>query len=179
MGRDKALLELGGKPLLKRAGDLLRPFVGEVKLIGNRARYAALGFAVVEDQYDGEGPLVALASGLKMSACDWNLFLACDMPLVEGKILQRIVERISGSSAQAVVPKTGEQWQPLCAAYHRSCLPTIENAIGVGKLAIMDLLPLLSVEFVYVGSHEEDMFRNVNTDQDWQEVQNIAGAPIT
>jgi molybdopterin-guanine dinucleotide biosynthesis protein A len=179
MGRDKALLELGGKPLLMRAVELLQPLVSEVTLIGARSRYSQFGYPVIEDQYLAEGPLVGLATGLKNSTADWNLFLACDMPHVRAEMLHLIKEQTSKSSAQAVVPKTRRHWQPLCAAYHRSCLPETERAIAAGKLAIMDLLPLLSVESVHVDAQDEGMFRNVNTEQDWQQVQNIAGVSTT
>jgi molybdenum cofactor guanylyltransferase len=175
MGQDKALLEVKGRPLLLRTVDVLRPQVDEVTLLGSRSRYSHFGLPVLEDLYATQCPLAGLCTGLKVSACDWNLFLACDLPFLEGSILDVLVERVSSTRAQAIVPKFGDKWQPLCAAYHRSCLPVMELALKRGDLPIVGVLPSLQVEALGPSAfedlqHWETMFCNVNTVQQWEEV---------
>jgi molybdopterin-guanine dinucleotide biosynthesis protein A/molybdopterin-guanine dinucleotide biosynthesis protein len=101
------------------------------------------------------------------------------MPLMQAGIISGIAEKMGDTRAQAIVPKTGALWQPLCAAYHRDCLPAMENSIASGKLGIVDLLPLLSVESVGVPAGDQQLFRNINTERDWQEVQSISGVLAT
>jgi molybdopterin-guanine dinucleotide biosynthesis protein A len=179
MGRDKALLELNGRSLLSRAVELLRPYVAEVVLLGPRSRYSDLGMPIVEDSFAGEGPLVGIASGLRSTNCDWNIFLACDMPLVRVDMLEAVVQRVSAGSGQAVVPRATNTWQPLCAAYHRSCLPMMEQAIAKERMATVKVLPLLRVESILVAASDEEMFRSVNTAEDWKQIQGIAGVCAT
>jgi molybdopterin-guanine dinucleotide biosynthesis protein A len=178
MGRDKALLELAGKPLHLRAADLLKRHVAQVSLIGPRARYSHFGLPVLEDAYADRGPLAALYTGLSNSSCDWNVFLACDLPFIGERLIDMLLKRISTTTAQAVVPKTSTGWQPLCAAYHAGCLPYIERAIERGEWAIVDLLPLIQVEPLTGDSSEdpktwEQMFYNVNTADDWERAQSL------
>ena len=189
MGRDKALLELDGKPMFLRIAELVQPQVKEFTLLrsaadsaaGSAERYARFGIPVVEDQYPAMGPLGALCTGLKISSCDWNLFFACDLPHLSRRIVEMLLERARHTSAEAVVPRVREHWQPLCAAYHRSCLPAMEAAIHRGQdLSIRGLLPLLRVEVLAPDPSEdlracEEMFANMNTASEWEKEQRGIG----
>lgn len=174
MGRDKALLEMDGKPLLALAAERLEPLVREVKVIGPPSRYAGLGYPVLADSFGVQSPLVGLATGLRASCCDWNLFLATDMPCVEASLLRRIAECTIYCGAQAVIPQVGDYWEPLCAAYHRSCLPAMEAAIAENRLSVVGLIPHMVVACVPVATGEIGMLKSVNTEQDWQRVQCLA-----
>ena len=82
MGQDKALMRLEGKPLVLRAAEILRPFVREITLLAPAGRYENLGLPVVADKWPDQGPLAAVCTGLLSSHAEWNIFLACDLPLV-------------------------------------------------------------------------------------------------
>ena len=176
MGHDKALLELQGQPLLLRAVELLRPQVAEVTLLGPLDRYARFGIAILADRQAGRGPLAALCRGLEYSRHDWNIFLACDLPFLDGRFLDFLVRRALAGSADAVVPCTPDGWQPLCAAYHRRCLPRMQPAVAKTDAGIVDVLKGLAVDAVRgdqvaaVGLSEE-IFTNINTVEDWEAVQ--------
>src|SRR3990172_12388727 len=129
MGRAKALLELDGVPLVLRAAELLRPHVAEVTLLGPPERFAHLGVRMLADRRPGRGPLEALCAALASSPCEWNLFLACDLPFLEGEFLGALVRRALAGRAQAVVPRTSAGWQPLCAAYYQGCVPGVGEAL--------------------------------------------------
>src|SRR6266404_601939 len=58
-GRDKALVEVGGTPMLKRMIELLRQVTKEVKIVAAANKYAAFGVTTVEDRWPGEEPLCA------------------------------------------------------------------------------------------------------------------------
>ena len=177
MGRDKALLELEGRPLFLRIANLLQPYVKTVTLLGPPARYSSFGFPVLADQQPGQGPLGALYTALKNSSCDWNLFFACDLPLLNRCVIERLLRRVSDTDAQAVVPLAGDRWQPLCAAYHRSCIATAETMIEQRRsLSLAGLLALLRVDILTPEPREslgewEDMFLNVNTRDQWEHLR--------
>jgi molybdopterin-guanine dinucleotide biosynthesis protein A len=181
MGRDKALLEIQGKPIFLRVAELVQPHVKECMVLGPPERYARFGIPVVEDQYPAMGPLGALCTGLKISPCDWNLFFACDLPHLSPRVVARLLERVNQASAEAVVPRVRDRWQPLCAAYHRSCLPAMEAVIHRGQdLSLIGLLPLLRVDVLLPNPSDdlgawEEMFANVNTASEWEKDQRGRG----
>ena len=65
LGRDKALLRLGDRPVLFHLRDLLEPLVGEVLLVGYyRPEFEVLGFKVIEDILPDAGPLGGICTAL-------------------------------------------------------------------------------------------------------------------
>ena len=176
MGRAKALLELDGVPLVLPAGELWLPHVAEIALLGPPERFAHLGMRVLTDRRPGRGPLEALCAALASSPCEWNLFLACDLPFLEGEFLGALVRRALAGRAQAVVPRTAAGWQPLCAAYHRGCVPLMERVLAGDSAGLVEVLPALEVdaiegeELARLGFSER-LFRNLNTPADWETAQ--------
>lgn len=172
MGSDKALLEVDGDPLVMRTVRLLQAHLNDITLLGPTSRYLSLNVPILEDQYSVKGPLAALCTGLKNSFADWNVFLACDLPFVGEKFIEKLLTRVSRTKAQAVIPYAATRHQVLCAAYHRSCLSIFEGNLDVEKPTIMKMLPLLQVEEIRSETRSEDVawertFWNINTPEDW------------
>lgn len=176
MGKDKALLELQGQPLFLRTVELLRPHVGEVTLLGPPARYARFGLRVLPDRIPERGPLAALCTGLESSSYEWSVFLACDLPFLEGRFLEILLQRALAGNVEAVVPQTADGWQPLCAAYHRRCLPLMQPALEEGGAGIVDVLTALCIDVLGTDAltqfgFSQRIFKNMNTVEDWEEVK--------
>ena len=94
MGRDKALLELAGKPLVLHAVTKLRRVCSEVQILSSKAeleRFAPL----VRDMREGCGPLGGMEAGLGHSWHEWNLFMPVDMPFLPSAFLDNWVRRSS------------------------------------------------------------------------------------
>jgi molybdopterin-guanine dinucleotide biosynthesis protein A len=182
MGRNKALLELHGRPLALRAGDLLRPWVAAVTLVGSPGQRVSLGMPILTDLFPDRGPLGGICTGLEQSRCDWNVFLACDMPFVEGTFVRFLRERALMSDADAVLPKTEQSLEPLCAAYHRRCLPVMRRVLETSQGGVVDALKQLRVEVIPTGQlaahgFSEEMFADVDTGEDWSEIVALSKAP--
>lgn len=186
MGSNKALLQLDGQPLALRAANLLRGVVADVALLGGVSRYEHIGVPVIPDKParpDRErqrGPLAGLCAGLASSRTDWNLFLACDMPLMSAALLRTLLDCATDTSAQAVVPYVGGRWEPLCAVYHRDCLHAMETTLAGGERSVVKSFARIRVEAIPGAQFgDEDfcarVFRNVNTARDWQEIQTRKG----
>lgn len=180
MGRDKALLDVNGRPLLLRLAAVVRPFVHHVTMLGPPERYAGWGVAVRADRYPNGGPLGAMCAALEDSSCEWNLFFACDLPLLRPEVVEHLAKRAATSAAQAVVPKAAGRWQPLCAAYHRSCLPAMQAAVRQGNLSVIRMLSSLRIEELLPphGMERAEWERslcNVNTAAEWAALQGVEG----
>lgn len=182
MGRDKALLELGGQPLVLRTVARLRPVVSEVFLVGAPERYAHLGVAALADSEPDRGPVAGFVAALRATRFDWNLVVACDLPYLETRFLEYLLEQARANpEAGAVVPQTEDTWQPLCAAYRRRALPAFERVLGEGnpkiarafaELRVRALTPAELHRFAF----DLRMFKNMNTPEDYAEAQRLLGA---
>ncbi|HEY8393934.1 MAG TPA: molybdenum cofactor guanylyltransferase [Thermaerobacter sp.] len=89
MGRDKALLDLGGRPMIARVAEALGRVCAEVLVVDRDPdRYAFLGLPVVLDRKPGFGALSGLHAGLLALPRPYGLFVACDMPFLQPALLR-------------------------------------------------------------------------------------------
>ena len=90
MGRDKATLDLGGKPLVARAVEKLRRVCAEVKVLSGDPGLEAYA-PVVRDLHADCGPMGGMEAALSSSGFDWNLFLPVDVPFLPAAYLEEWV----------------------------------------------------------------------------------------
>ena len=175
MGLDKGLMRFADQPLVLRAAGVLSPIVKTVTLLAPPDRYAMLNLPVLADVWPGHGPLAALCTGLIASNTEWNLFLACDLPRVSPRFVELLKKRVQATHSDAVVPRTREGWQPLCAAYHARCRTAFARAIQERRLSIVALFDEIQPEAITAdeladAGFSEAEFINVNTPEDWARV---------
>jgi molybdopterin-guanine dinucleotide biosynthesis protein A len=93
MGQDKAMLVLGGKPLVEHAVVKLKRLCATVSILGNSS--ALKGYApVVPDNLAGYGPLGGIEAALRDSEYAWNLILPVDMPFLPTRLLDDWIWRV-------------------------------------------------------------------------------------
>lgn len=166
MGTDKALVEVAGLPLAVRVAAQITPVCGVVSLVGDPARYGALGFPVVPDRFPGEGPLAGIEAALRTSSADWNLVVACDMPQLDAPMLEALF--MGGGDCNVATYADG-RFEPLCGVYHRRCHAAILAAIEAGVRRVKDVLPALGLRYVRV---DGPAIPNLNTPADVARYQN-------
>jgi molybdenum cofactor guanylyltransferase len=169
MGQDKALLPYRGTTLVEHVAKNVLEAVGSVTLIGDPERLGHLGLAVLPDELPGSGPASGIYTALRSTETDWNLVVACDMPSVSADILRELVDRTQTASRNCVAA-TGVygQPEPLCAVYHRRCLPAIERAIRDKRLRMRDLIKEFGAVWMKV---EASALTNVNTPAEWADFE--------
>lgn len=179
MGRDKALILFRKKPLLLRTAELLKPYVYKVTLIGPPERYGNLGLSVLADKWPEQGPLAAVGTGLLTSNAEWNIFLACDLPLASCQFMELLIKRIRATHCDAVVPCTHDIWQPLAAAYHIRCRDLISRAIKAGRRSMVGLLDEVRVdaitlrEMISAGLNGTEL-TNMNSPEDLKRIRKLS-----
>lgn len=173
MGRDKALLQLGGQSLIERVLAAAHPLGCPRVIIGDPTAYAHLGLPVHPDRRPGLGPLGGLYTALSTTAAP-VLLLACDLPFLTPAFLRYLIDR--RGPYQAIVPYTATGLQPLCALYEPSCLAAVETALDAERLSLRDLLTDLSLDLV----REKDwrpyderglLFANLNAPEEYERAQ--------
>ena len=183
-GRDKALVNLGGKTVLERTLELLNASgVGEAIVVGPEAKYERFGARCIKDRWPGEGPLGGIITALHNAGIDkygyrWSLILSCDMPFLTVEWLRFMVERARQSGAEAVVPRSANGWEPLCSCWRVSALELVLPLFEAGTRKITDALNVLRVEVL----DEKDwkrfdndgrLFWNMNTLADYEEARRV------
>jgi molybdopterin-guanine dinucleotide biosynthesis protein A len=139
MGRDKALLEWQGQPLIEHALDKLRSLGCTPRILGVRPdleRFAP----VVPDNVQARGPLGGIEAALNFSDANLNLFLPVDLPRLPVEFLRWMAARSAITNAAATIPWHSGHPQPLCAVYHRRLLPHISAALSQGDGKVMRVI---------------------------------------
>ena len=137
MGRDKALMLVQGQTLVERLAMRLCEITDLAYISANEPlRYSFLGLPVIPDLFPGHGPLAGIHAALRHSPRPWMLAIACDLPDVSVAFLQRLVA--SSAGFDGVIPATSDgSLHPVCALYHRNCLPHIERSLSRGESGIL------------------------------------------
>lgn len=170
LGREKALEEIGGQRLLQRVIERLSPLGDEIIVVTSSSNQLPdLGAKMVIDSYPGKGVLVGLYSGLKEAASFHSLVVGCDMPFLNLALLRHLIALSPGFDV--VIPRVGEEVEPLHAVYSKNCLVPIEARLRGGKLRIADFFPAVRVRYVENAEIEKFdpqhlSFFNINSDAD-------------
>ncbi len=165
MGRDKALLAYREMTLVEYVARAVLEAIGSVALVGDPDRYCELGHPVYHDKVPGCGPLGGIYTALTVSPADWNLVVACDMPGISARALGGLIdpEAQPGRNCVMAVGSGGEP-EPLCALYHRRCLPVLDRAIREKRFKMRDLVRELEAELRPL---DAAALANVNTPDEW------------
>jgi len=173
-GRDKCSETIGNQTLLERVVSSLS-FLDSLIIVTGSPGQALPEIKrtppvkVVADAFPGKGPLGGIYSGLAASGSMRNLVVACDMPFLNRGLLEYLIE--TASEFDVVVPRIGEELEPLHAVYSKSCLEPIKRLLEEGHFNIRRLFDLAKVR--YVAAAEIDRldpghlsYFNINTLED-------------
>jgi molybdopterin-guanine dinucleotide biosynthesis protein A len=169
MGRDKAAVDFGGKPLWQHQLETLQAAgPGEIFVSGpTDGPYA--GCRVVSDEHPGLGPLAGLSVALKQAGHELVFVLAIDLPLMTSEFVLELL----GEAAErhcGIVPAELGRFHPLAAVYPRDCLGLVNERLHSEDRAMQ--------RFVRIGlergllrerpltAKEAALFENINTPED-------------
>ncbi len=174
MGSDKALLSLGEQTLLERALRMVSCVTPNVRIVGPRSRYAQFG-EVIEDIYQGCGPLGGIHAALKATATDLNLILSVDMPLMNPRFLAWLLQQADDGQQLITVPAADGGQQPLCAVYRRAVMGVVEESLKNGQYKIGRLFAqvptrVITEEEITAAGFLPAIFRNVNTPEEFEQL---------
>lgn len=180
MGRDKALIELGGQTLLQRTAAILYQITDDVLVVGPKERAAHLpGVPVVQDVREGAGPLGGIVTALQVSLRPYCLVVACDMPLLNADFLRYLIGL--APRFDVVVPRADGFTHQTHAVYSKSCLPYLQRHLVAGDFRLDHVFSEVCVR--YVDADEIERFdpehrslMNINTPEDLVEVERLLAA---
>ena len=146
-GKNKALVEIDGVPLIKRVLKVMETLFESVVLITNTPEtYAFFKVPMFEDKIKGLGPLGGIFTGLKVISESAGFFVACDMPFLNSHLIRYLASVRHGFDV--VVPTFSGKFEALHAIYTRNCLKGIEKLINDDVYQTIQLFKSVSVRYV-------------------------------
>lgn len=181
MGRDKALIEIDGRPMARIAADaLLAAGAASVHAVGGDVTaLTRLGLSVIADRHPGEGPLGALldafdAPGIGIGGCDGGddgdvlMVLTCDLPHVDASVVVPVVEALLARPDVAVAAPILQGRRQLLSAAYRPALvrDAARRAFAEGRRAVRAALHDLPVAEVRLDASLTWRLEDADTPQD-------------
>lgn len=160
MGRDKALLEIGGETLAAGAARRLGEVCEEV-VIADAGRGLLPGS--VPDG-PGQGPAAGILGAARARPGERLLVLAVDLPRVPVALMAELAR----SDADLAIPRWTGGLEPLCALYGPAALAELEERVGRGRLDLRTLAETPGLRVSYLEAPGE-VFLNLNRPEDLPE----------
>ncbi len=167
-GSDKALADLGGRPLLHHVIDRLAPQVSDLALAGGSYN---LDLPTLSDgPFAGRGPLAGLLAGLKWSAAqegvDWMQAAPCDVPHLPTNLVAQLLPR--APQGRPIAVRSGGHLQVGCALWPVTAIKALTDILEGGDKASLhrafNALEGVALEAGNLGL--EGRFDNINTGAD-------------
>jgi len=179
-GGDKALLDLGGKPLIQHVVERFRPQVYDLILNanGDPKRFAALALPVVADEAgDFAGPLAGILSAMHWARRErpnvtYLASVSADAPFVPADLISRLSDALEKNpDARVAVAASRGRRHHVIGVWRLEAEDDIAAALARGERKVetmVDRLGVVAVEFkdATVDGEAVDPFFNINTPDD-------------
>ncbi len=180
-GKQKALMQVGGKRILDRIFDVMSGVFKDIILVTNNpGRYLEWDATIVTDLLPVRSSLTGIHTGLFYARTDYAFFTASDTPFLKKEMITAIFDGIS-PGIDIVMPETNHGREPLCALYSRNCLESARHSIENGRFKIMRAFRKKNVRIISEKtSRKADprllSFFNVNTQEDLRVAETLLRA---
>ncbi|MCK5248877.1 MAG: molybdenum cofactor guanylyltransferase, partial [Spirochaetaceae bacterium] len=174
MGKDKALISIGGQTLIDRNIDLLRRNFDEVLVSSGRSgAYSRTNVRNVSDGYTIPGPVAGILTCLEEAYHESCFFMACDIPNADPMVIRRLLRAARGKDG-AVPRKPDGRYETLYAVYRKSIVPAVKRLMSEGETRIRMVYDRVDISIVDLAPSEVPA--NLNTQGDYRQyMENFAG----
>ena len=173
-GLNKAFIKVRGERLIEKTLRIYRELFQEVLIVTNSPLdYLEFDAAIVTDIIPGKASLGGIYTGLFFATSEYAFVTACDMPFLNARFIQFMMEKTG--QHDIIVPRSAEGLQPLHAIYSRNLLKPIRRLIDADRLKITELFKKQKVleiprEDCLSFDPEERLFMNINTPEDLEKL---------
>jgi molybdopterin-guanine dinucleotide biosynthesis protein A len=178
IGKNKALLQIGGKRIIERILELFTDIFGQVIIVTNSPHeFQFLDVRIVTDIFPKMGCLGGIYTGLFFCPTEKAMVVACDMPFLNKKLIEYLISLCEGYDI--VIPQIQEFYEPLHAIYSINCAPFIEKDLIKKEKKIINFFTHLKVRKVSITEiqkidPERKSFININTEEDYNKYRDFA-----
>ncbi len=169
-GKNKALIEIEGVPIISRTITLLQPLFSEIILAGWPAgNPVPRGVIHVSDNFPGLGPIGGIEAAMKVSTSPLLFVFGGDMPWLSGELIEEQANDFFTKPAEILAARIGGLAEPLHSLY--SC--ALHQRLGRyldsgGSPAIIDFYKLVQTRYFDLPRTVKTMraFTNINSPED-------------
>jgi molybdopterin-guanine dinucleotide biosynthesis protein A len=179
-GGGKALLELGGRPMLDHVIAAMRPQVGCLVLNANEdaGRLAPWGLPIVGDALPDQGPLAGLLAGMEhahaqLPGVTHVLTAPVDAPLLPADLGRRLAVALTRGDATIAVARSGGRLHHVVALWPVALRLPLQEALGRGVRRVAAFAADHGSCAVDWPLDPFDPFMNVNTPENLSDIQRI------
>ena len=186
-GVEKSLLDLCGRPLIRRIVDTLVQTSQEIVVVARNPEQAARLRAVVPearfacDQVKGFGPVAGLAAGFTAARGEYTAAVSCDLPFLNPKVIEKLFELCQGFDAAVPVEENGIK-ETMHSVYRTAVARSAfirSMKLGEGKIrAPLESLNVRLVPVMDLRSIDPDLltFYNLNKPEDLEKARCICAS---
>jgi molybdopterin-guanine dinucleotide biosynthesis protein A len=182
-GGDKAMIEIGGRPILARVLARLAPDCARIVLNanGDPARFAAFGLPVVPDNVpDFAGPLAGILAGLDWAAAkapdlEWMASVPGDCPFLPRDLVARLHQARVASGQPLACARSGEWRHPVVGLWPVALRADLRHALTKEDLRKIEIWTARhGVALADWPVEPVDPFFNVNAPEDAAAAERLA-----
>lgn len=169
MGQDKGALDYHGKPQREYAADLLSQFCEQTFISTRPGQAVESAYPLLEDKFLELGPYGAMLSAFRQQPNAAWLVVACDLPLLDDKTLQQLVDNRNRSKIATAFHNPETQFpEPLITIWEPRAYPVLLQFLAQGYTCPRKVLINSNIEELQVAN--TDALRNVNKPEELQQV---------
>lgn len=177
MGKNKALLPLGDRPVIEYIVDEMHTISDEIIINSNNpVTYAYLGLPMIKDNYFDQGPLAGIEAAMSQVDADIFVFSACDTPFINRQVYLYLLEQLAGYDA--VVPIYKDKMHPLSGIYRRKIVPQLQTQLDKEERKVRLLFDHINVNYIdaFPGIPSKNLgkhFFNMNDSLQYEEAKRL------
>lgn len=169
-GSNKAFCEIEGSTFVQNIISKLKPYTQEVILSGSKDIYKNLDIPVIPDQFENIGPIGGIYSALHYSSTPWILVCTCDMPLISGGIIMKLLTSVEEQKMIAWNFEDQRGLFPLLIS--KDMLVVVEEMIRTKQYRIKNLLQNENTMILDIPQEWQHLFVNINTYEEYKQIIN-------
>ena len=185
-GGDKALRDLGGRPMLSHVIERLRPQVGSmvINANGDPARFATFDLPVAADTIDGfVGPLAGVLAGMMWArqycpAARWIATVSTDAPFLPADLVATLRAGVEHRPTAIAIAQSGAEVHPVIGLWPVALASDLDQALRAGVRKVLawtdrhGTVPI-TFPFVTMAGVQIDPFFNANHPEELAEARRL------
>ena len=169
MGSDKGLVVFRRKKMVQHViNKLMDSGFTDPVIVSNNYDYKEFGLEVIEDVIKDKGPLGGIYSALMHSKTDLNLIISCDVPFIQTKVIELLINNIEDQAVTVLCHDY--QIHPLIGVYNKKVLKNLKWHLDEDNLKVLSFIQFCGVKIIDTNDYFKDLsincFENINTKND-------------
>ncbi|MDP4222093.1 MAG: molybdenum cofactor guanylyltransferase [Bacteroidota bacterium] len=176
----KPNIVVGGEKIISRIICTIKDFFSEIIIVTNNPEEFSdfESYKLVKDIYLKSGPLGGIHAGMKTSSGEAVFVFAGDMPFLNRKIIEDLINGYTSLDHEIIVPKVGSLIEPLHAIYKVSLILKLEKFLSKGtNRSVRDFVAARDAFYCEFPADEVSRlaFTNINNQADIDRIQPFPG----